>query len=126
MGAFGCKMGVTGCKKGSVGATPSFRFAICCFAHVCPVSGFRTWRGGFLDRVAKARTCGKQGLVWAFQNFFRKNVAMRSSIYDKVIQLLFFPESNRIVDPTLCNRTRTQPKAVAQAFIGMEFRRDAD
>lgn len=35
------KMGAAGCKKGSVGATPSFRFAICSFAHVCPVSGFR-------------------------------------------------------------------------------------
>lgn len=64
----GCKMDAAGCKSGSVGATSNFHFAICCFAHVCPVSGFRTERGGFLDRSVKARTCGKQGLVWVQNN----------------------------------------------------------
>ena len=57
---------VLGCKSGSVGAMTSFRFAICCFVHDCPVSGVRTeW--GVYDRLAKARTWGKQGLVWAMQ-----------------------------------------------------------
>ena len=40
-GCIGCKFLFLGANCGSVGATPSFRFAICCFAHVCPVSGFR-------------------------------------------------------------------------------------
>ena len=36
-----------GANCSSVGATPSFRFAICCFAHICPVSGIRTEWGPF-------------------------------------------------------------------------------
>ena len=50
------------------GATPSFRFAICCFAHICPVSGITTEWGCFLDHVVKSQTCGKQGLVWVQNN----------------------------------------------------------
>jgi len=60
--AFGCKMGVTGCKKGSVGATPSFRFAICCFAHVCPVSGFRTEWGVSSTESLKPERAATRGL----------------------------------------------------------------
>ena len=48
-GCIGVQKSVLGCKSGSVGATPSFRFAICCFAHICPVSGIRTEWGRFLD-----------------------------------------------------------------------------
>ena len=61
-----------GCKNHLLGATPSYRFAICCFAHICPVSGFRTEWGRLPDRVAEARTCGKQGLVWARQKVLLK------------------------------------------------------
>ena len=56
---------VLGCKKGSVGATPSFRFAICCFAHACPVSGFRSRWGVSAteshkpERAANRSLCGQ-------------------------------------------------------------------
>lgn len=42
------------------------------------------------------------------------------------IARLFFPESNCIIDPAFGNRSRAQTKAMAQTFIGVEFRRDAD
>lgn len=62
MGAIGCKMGAAGCKSGSVGATSSFHFAICCFAHVCPVSGFRTERGVSSTEVLKPERAANRGL----------------------------------------------------------------
>ena len=65
-GCIWVQMGTAGCKTSTVGATLGFRFAICCLAHVCPVSGFRLGLG--IPRQApEARTCGKQGLVWAMQ-----------------------------------------------------------
>lgn len=43
-------------------------FAVSLTFAMCRALGL-SW--GFLDRVAKARTCGKQGLVWARQAFER-------------------------------------------------------
>lgn len=45
----GAKQVRLGANCSSVGATPGFRFAICCFAHICPVSDIRTEWGRFLD-----------------------------------------------------------------------------
>lgn len=68
MGALGANFKFLGANCGSVGATPGFRFAICCFAHIGPVSGFSLGWGVSSTEALKPERRGNLGRVWAMQN----------------------------------------------------------